>query len=128
MPLPAASDGLIWAEIEFKKTLAGRVRTLLYKPPLIWLNISLADGSPHRYRLIPDMAAAGFLLSPVIADNRAFATLATSGNKNLTTQTVANLKFSADAQSGLMNCYQSEISVRLYHLDFPLREPMSPSE
>ena len=37
VPIPAATNGPIWATIEIDKTLAGWIVSVLYKPPSLWL-------------------------------------------------------------------------------------------
>ena len=81
--LPAATNGPVWVEIEIRKSPAGTVVSALYKPPLLMLIVSLQDHTERRFRLVPGMARGGFLLSPLIADNRSFAALASTGLQEL---------------------------------------------
>jgi hypothetical protein len=102
--LPAATSGPIWVEIEIKKSLAGTVVSALYKPPELMLTVSLQDRTSHRFRLIPGMAGGGFLLSPLIADNRSFAALASTGRQNLAGLEVVSMTISAGTGSGSTRC------------------------
>jgi hypothetical protein len=63
----------LWAELDLPLTSKGRLLKQLYKPKILILVIQLADGNTHTFRLIPDVASAGFLISPVIPNNAAFA-------------------------------------------------------
>lgn len=131
--LPAATNGPVWVEIEIKKSLAGTVVSTLYKPPVLMLTVSLQDHTQHRFRLVPGMAGGGFLLSPLIADNRSFAALASTGRRDLTGLEVVSLTISASTGSGSTRCYQSPMPVRFYRLDYPLQDfkiqwPAPPAE
>ena len=119
--VPAMIKGPVWAEIVIKKTLAGKLASMLYKPPVLTLEVTLKDDSKHRYRLVPGMAASGFLLSPIIADNAAFAALTTKDwRQDLAHSEVKWITVSANTQSGSTVCYQSTMALRFYCLDYPL--------
>ena len=124
--LPAATNGPVWVEIEIRKSPAGTVVSALYKPPLLMLIVSLQDHTQRRFRLVPGMARGGFLLSPLIADNRSFAALASTGLQELAGLEVVSMTLSADTGSGSTCCYQSPMSVRFYRLDFPLQDYKNP--
>ena len=121
--LPSATNSPIWVEIEMNKTLIGTVVTTLYKPPILVLTVSQRDHGRHDFRLVPAMARGGFLLSPVIGDNRAFAELAcTNGPASLAGCEVMSMTVSADTPSRSTICYQSPMAVRFYRLDFPRQD------
>jgi hypothetical protein len=124
--LPSASNGPVWAEIEIKKSLAGTAVSAFYKPPVLMLAVSLQDHTQHHFRLVPGMARGGFLLSPLITDNRSFAALASTGLQELAGMEVVSMILSADTGSGSTCCYQSPMSVRFYRLDFPLQDHKIP--
>jgi len=131
--LPAATNGPVWVEIEINKSLAGTVVSTLYKPPVLMLTVSLQDHTQRRFRLVPGMAGGGFLLSPLIADNRSFAALASAGRQDLAGLEVVSLTISAGTGSGSTRCYQSPMPVRFYRLDYPLQDfkipwPAPPAE
>lgn len=131
---PSATEGPIWVEIEIKKTLIGTVVAILYKPPVLMLTVSQRDHGQQDFRLVPDMARGGFLLSPVIGDTRAFAALASAdGQRDLVGREVMSMTLSADTRSRSTICYQSPMAVRFYRLDFPRQDfkmdwPMKPAE
>ena len=119
--VPAVIKGPVWVEIVIKKTLAGKLASIFYKPPALILDVTLKNNTKHHYRLIPGMAASGFLLSPIIADNASFAALATTGwRQDLAGSEVKSITVSANAQSGSTICYQSPMVMRFYCLDYSL--------
>ena len=65
----------IWAAIQLRKTLSGKLRDALYKPPQIYLELKSAPDRVTRYRLSPDTVRGGFLVSPQILDRMSFALL-----------------------------------------------------
>jgi hypothetical protein len=68
-------NGLIWAEIEIKHTLMGRLMRFLFKLPRLYVRVNLTDGQEKTFRIIPEMVRTGFLLSPLVEDNKGFAEL-----------------------------------------------------
>jgi hypothetical protein len=65
-------NGLIWAEIEIKHTLIGRLMRFLFKLPRLYVRVNLMDGQEKMFRIIPEMVRTGFLLSPLVEYNKDF--------------------------------------------------------
>jgi len=69
-----AADGLVFAEIDVEPDLLGRIESLLLRPTVptivVWV-----PGSKLRYRYIPEMGRAGFLLSPLVTTTDDFVAL-----------------------------------------------------
>jgi hypothetical protein len=62
--------------LDIRETLLGRLADFVFKPPLLHLVVSYADGRSETYRLIPGMIREGMVISPTIrtiADYRALA-------------------------------------------------------
>ncbi len=72
----------IWASIRVEKTLIGHVASFLFKTPPVIMRVRTADGESNDFRLPLDLAAGGFLLSPVILDRADFASLYEGTNGN----------------------------------------------
>lgn len=64
--VPPDDAGVLWARIEVPVTVAERAMSVLFTAPYVMLDVITADNAVRRYRLIPAVAADGFLLSPVI--------------------------------------------------------------
>jgi hypothetical protein len=58
--------GIVWLELQIRKSILGKVAALLYKPPLLEIAVTSTDGSAVRYRLISPMAANGFIINPML--------------------------------------------------------------
>jgi len=67
---------LVWAEVTLPPSLAGRVIRTLWKAPLVHLTPQLEGHAAPLHAAVPGMMAAGFILSPFVADAADFATLA----------------------------------------------------
>jgi len=120
--LPSATNGLIWAQIEIKKTLAGELLSFFYKPDILLADVQLADGSEHFSRLIPGIIRAGFLLSPYIEHNSSFLALARGDEAALSPKAVLKMTILESGHSGSYFCYQPQINIRFYRLDFPAQD------
>jgi hypothetical protein len=75
LEIPALTTGPVWVEVDIKKTFAGKIISALYKPPALVMSVRTRSRGQGQYRLVPGMALAGFLLSPVVSDTRALAAL-----------------------------------------------------
>ena len=62
------ADQHVWATVEVRPSLLGRLRGLVYKQPLVRLVIAQPDGSRAEFRLPPGQGRAGFMLNPVVND------------------------------------------------------------
>jgi len=74
-------DGLLFAEVELKPTLAGRLLNTLFSPPQLQIKVGLADGSVKKFRVVSAMMKTEFLLSPMVSDTKDFAALMTKANQ-----------------------------------------------
>ncbi len=74
VPVPAA-DAPVWVRIDVHRTFEGHLRGALLKPPLLLLDLELADTSSRRFTFFPSMSRSGFLLSPVIVAPNGLAAL-----------------------------------------------------
>jgi hypothetical protein len=113
--LPAAGTGLLWAQIEVRPALLGKLVHSIYKSPHVLITIRTADRVERTYQLVPALAKAGFLLSPLVGDTGAFAAIsrrATPENDVVRSITIT----SPDAPVGF---WQQYITIRLYELSIP---------
>jgi hypothetical protein len=62
--VPAAPD-LLFAELDLKPTLAGRLRAALFRVPPVEAVVQFADGRKKRWRILPDTARDGLLMQPL---------------------------------------------------------------
>ncbi|HEY8383007.1 MAG TPA: hypothetical protein VIL09_12745 [Microvirga sp.] len=76
IPLPAGTPAFV--RIRVKPSLLGRLQGLLYRPGMLVIVSTLADGSSHMARLIPGMAESGLVLSPLVDSPSAYVDLASN--------------------------------------------------
>jgi hypothetical protein len=92
LSLPAAADDIVWLEADIRPSLLGRLRSILFKPPIVDLTVELDDGRTVAHRLIPGMAGSGFVLSPYIERTDQFVALATMRQPRVSTVTIGPAK------------------------------------
>ena len=90
-----------WVDLQFHPTLPGRVASALFKLPLLWMDVTTADGRTRSFRLVAGMASAGFLLSPVVASARDFVALRSTATDALAAQRVTSVTVRQDGSAGL---------------------------
>jgi hypothetical protein len=69
------ADGPLFAQVAIRPTLPERVGSFLFKPGQLKVRLQLRNGEQREYDLIPGMAAAGFVASPLIESTREFVML-----------------------------------------------------
>jgi len=77
LDVPAAAAGPIWATISVRDRPSQRLWAAAIQGALVVLEVETAHGPRRRFRLIPSLAQAGFLLSPLIDTTQSFARFAT---------------------------------------------------
>ncbi len=77
IPVPD-HDGVVMLSVRMQPTILGRLLNLLYRPPHAELLVAYEDGQENSYRLIPAMAAEGFVISPLISTTSDYV-MASSG-------------------------------------------------
>jgi len=83
------------------------------------MTVKFRDRPSVTYRIVPGMTSAGFLLSPVVADNESFAALFKSDwPAELAQQEVQSLVVTPVTASGSSLCYESTYQLRFYRLEF----------
>ncbi len=108
----------IWAKLELRPTRIGRLRSMLYKPPIVALSIETADGVRRSYRFLPDLAAAGFLISPEIDRVDDFARLMRpDAARLLAGQRVVGITIDGASEARIDRAYQSSYRLQLWRLD-----------
>jgi hypothetical protein len=64
------SKGNVWVEIDFPKSIRGRIRNLIYKPPPIEIHTTNQEGRRFVHRLVPSMSSTGFIMNPQLETTR----------------------------------------------------------
>jgi hypothetical protein len=62
------------ATLNLPTPISDRIRSALWKPPVYFLELqTMRDNAVFRFRIVPEAAAAGFVLSPLITDTAVLA-------------------------------------------------------
>ncbi|KQV44885.1 hypothetical protein [Duganella sp. Root336D2] len=72
--LPATNKAL-YAKINLQKSVLGSLSNTLLKPSQLEIRVTTANGIEKKYRMIASMAAAGFVLSPLVESTEDFGLL-----------------------------------------------------
>lgn len=121
--VPSPESGVVWAEIHLDETLIGKAMSLAFRPQAMTVKVTTADGLLRAFRLVPELARGGFVLSPLVLDRMAFITLWTSPRslelrELLEGDAVTSVEVVADRRS-----HVATFEVSLYRIDLP-EEPM----
>jgi hypothetical protein len=81
LPLQRSAPGAqaIWATIDIRPTLAGRIAATLWRAPLLHILLDFDGAASRDFRFVPGMAQAGFLLSPFVGSTLDFLRLRAAG-------------------------------------------------
>lgn len=61
-------DRHLWATVEVTPSLLGRIRSFLYKLPIVTLRIETTQGTKLDYRLPLPQGRTGFIINPIVED------------------------------------------------------------
>lgn len=104
-------QGLVWVKFDMHTSWLERIISLVYKPNQINLKLKYSDGSHKEFRIIPEIARSGFILSPSIFDNNDFICLYTSNNNDKCGKKVLSFAISTphDVLASMYSIYNVEI-------------------
>ncbi|HEY1231359.1 MAG TPA: hypothetical protein VGF26_28995, partial [Ramlibacter sp.] len=106
------SSGPLWAEIDVRPTVLGRLAGLVFKVPPLTLVMRYADGSRKTYRFVPGLARSGFLLSPTVSGPRELVALQSTQARTLSAAAVP-VSFSLRGTGGTRLLWNQSFDVRL---------------
>jgi hypothetical protein len=72
--LPHSSQP-VFAQIEIKPTILGRIANIFFKPSQLQITLELNNGMKKQFRIIAGMAKSGFVISPLIENTAEFGML-----------------------------------------------------
>jgi hypothetical protein len=111
VPVQVPKDAApVWVSLELRKTAFGKLVDLLYRLPPIMIDVELDDGATRAFRLVPEMARAGFLLSPLIESSERFSRLFDSAASSSTSGRVS--QFEVRTEPPFQWVYDGTIEVR----------------
>ncbi|MEW6752033.1 MAG: hypothetical protein AB1505_13800 [Candidatus Latescibacterota bacterium] len=123
LAVPSVAEGPLWATVDLRPSLSGRLWAALYKPPEALLELRLRDGSAPVYRLVPAVAREGFVLSPAITDRLSFPLLAATDGRTYLAPQEADLVRIVPGRGALgSRAFQPRVRVGLSRLEFPRQD------
>jgi hypothetical protein len=115
-----ANMPLVWAKIDLRPSLAGKLNSFLFKPPRLDITYRFANGSAETFRYIAAMGAAGFIAAPLVQNATDFAALALPINANyFAGNPPTSLSIDADYGAGWL--WRSSFKVSFRALQIPVQ-------
>ena len=81
----------VWVKMQFHPTRLGRLISMVFKRPLLQMDVITADGQTKTFRLVAGMTSAGFLLSPTVTSAHDFVALRSTDRDALAGQRVTSV-------------------------------------
>jgi hypothetical protein len=109
-------SGLLWATLDIRRSIVGSLVNAIYKSPPTWVSVRSA-GTTSSFRLVPEMAREGFLLSPLTTTNDDFVLLSqVRRGHDLGNEIGRVSSFVVDSSPHLPALLASTMTLRLYRL------------
>jgi hypothetical protein len=118
IPVPESGGSPVWMQAGLVLTAMGRVRALAYRPPQIWMKVRDTAGKESTWRIVPAVAADGFLLAPFIEMTSDFAAFMSDGKL----RGISSIEFEAPDSQGRF--WKPQTAVRFWGL--PELNPVPP--
>ena len=77
------SSQVLWLKVDLKPSLLGTIRSFLYKPPQVRLNLQDINGGNRSFLMPLPMGRTGFIVNPFIDDPSSFMEFAAHRSKRL---------------------------------------------
>lgn len=117
------NNKLVWVNLDIKPTIVGKISSILWRMPIVYLRVTLKNDQQYFYYLPREMAKTGFLLSPVINNSLEFAKLASKQSEiELSQNTVQSFTVIIEDTEVNHWLFQPNISLSFSFLDFPKQD------
>lgn len=117
VPLPITQAGPLFIEMDIRKTGLGSAASIVFRPPILTLMVTLSDGRRIPTRIVPAIAQGGFLLSPYVETVNDLKLLLHSPEARATLPSVTSIELVDGPLQ--MFFYKPEVAVRLRPLEVP---------
>jgi hypothetical protein len=68
LSLPASDAQAVWLRTDIALSVLGKLKLLVLRAPTLLIEVTTKDGHVLRYRLLPEVARSGFIVSPALAN------------------------------------------------------------
>ena len=96
------SDSPLFARIDLRPTLLGKIVGAAFKYPKLAITVKLANGSARTYRVVANMMRTDFLLSPLVENTADFAALMRADGAHLRSNKVESMMITSESGGGLL--------------------------
>jgi hypothetical protein len=110
-------DQPVWAEIDIRPTILGRLVSALYKSAPLSIVAKYPNGASRAYRFVPGFGRAGFLLSPTVGNVRGFAALQLTDPQGIDAYPMA---FEIHGTTGTWLLWEKSFDVTLSPITLPV--------
>lgn len=117
--VPPIEGHAVWVQFNIRPNRAGRMIAIFARPPLTELTVRSATGQ-STFRISPDAADTGFLLSPLILTASSFGSLFTNREINPAAKIHEMMIVQSDSAGKF---FEPAIDVRFYAVPLPRRTP-----
>jgi hypothetical protein len=116
--LSTDDERALFAKIRLEPTRLGKILSVIFKLPELYIDLALNNGTQTRYRLIAGMAASGFVISPLIRNVTDFSMLASGRHEKLKNQQVSSFRITPSYGGSWL--WRSTYQMQLQWLDPPI--------
>ena len=112
------ADSPIWMQIDMHPTLLGRLMSILFRLPPLYMELEMPNGDAETYRVLADVMQAGQLISPMVTEQEDFVDLATHRwNKTARYMMVKRMRLVTEGWAAI--AYPRQYEVTFSELEFP---------
>jgi hypothetical protein len=108
------SEGLLFAHIDLKPTLAGRLLITFFNPPQLQIVLRLSDGTTRKQRVVAEMMGTGFLMSPFMDSTQEFAAIDSGGSTPVSLSRVQSFTIEPSYGGGMFWHREYELTIEKY--------------
>jgi hypothetical protein len=116
------SEDPVWVKIHLRRRLLGKLLAGVYRPPRVTIKTSAPSGWHKDYLLVPELADAGFLISPLVEERQQeiFARMiAPDWRSRLRGSRISSIIIGLWDDPGVMVSYEPGFDVEFFGLRFP---------
>jgi hypothetical protein len=108
-------EGPLFAEVDLKPTLLGKLLIALFKPPQLNIRLSLRNGESTSYRVISNMMTTGFIVSPLVSNTQEFGYLAVENRRFLDERKVEGISIAPSYGGAFLWSGTYTLTLKTYH-------------
>jgi len=108
-------DAPLFAEVDLKPTLLGKLLMVLFKPPQLNIKLNLKNGESTSYRVISNMMTTGFIVSPLVSNTQEFEYLAVGNRRFLDEHKVEGISIAPSYGGSVLWSGTYTLTLKAYH-------------